>query len=73
MILLQGPALEIVASVLRLIVLHQEATPPEQRAAQAQQWNIFWDQVGRVLLKPAGIDLPPIPVIPIPEPAKKET
>jgi len=57
-------ALRVLESILRLIVLHLEATPAVQRAAVAARWNIFWARVLDVLLKPLGIDLPAMPEIP---------
>ena len=58
------PALRFLTELLKTINLHLEATPPEQRAALAARWNSFWAQVGDRILKPAGIELPPMPDIP---------
>jgi len=65
-------AIGLMEQVFKTINLHLEATPPEQRAALAARWNSFWAQVGDRVLKPAGIELPPMPSLELRAAERKE-
>ena len=55
--------LAFATEVFKTINLHLEATPLDQRVAMAARWNSFWAQLSDGVLKPLGVNLPPMPEI----------